>query len=302
MTESTPADFNNQFSVPGLRFEYGPGKLVRGVIDTPAARGEFYLNGAHVTAWQPAEHQPVLWMSAASNFAEGKPIRGGIPLCFPWFGPHADDPSLPAHGWARTSVWELSSAQPLKNQGISIVMTLTRSPYRLTYQVDFSSELHVRLLVETEDSAAAAGSSGILAIEEALHTYFTIGDIHQILIEGLESADFIDKVPEPHACNAVQAPIQFSGETDRVYQNTKSSCRLIDPVMHRMIIVDKSGSDTTVVWNPWIAKSARMADFGDHEWPGMVCIETANAGINKVQLKPGDRHEITATIRVQTIK
>lgn len=301
MNQPTPSDLSNRFPVPGLRFELGPGKLVRGIVDTPAARGEFYLNGAHVTAWQPAEHQPVLWMSAASHFSEGKPIRGGIPLCFPWFGPNADDPSLPAHGWARTSLWELASAQPLKNQGVSVVLNLTRTPFKLQYQVDFGTELHVRLTAEIDESPLAGGNSSTVTIEEALHTYLTVGDIHQILIEGLESADFIDKVPEPRPCSAVQAPIQFSGETDRVYQNTKSSCRLIDPVMRRMIIVDKSGSDSTVVWNPWIAKSARMPDFGDHEWPGMVCIETANAGSNKLQLTPGERHDITATIRVQSI-
>ncbi|MBL8820171.1 MAG: D-hexose-6-phosphate mutarotase [Planctomyces sp.] len=296
MTESevTPDQLNSQFACSGLRFEYGPGQLIRGIIDTPAARGEFYLNGAHVTAWQPAGHQPVLWMSTASQFVRGKPIRGGIPLCYPWFGPNANDPAAPAHGWARLSQWNMISVKGLPDGGISVTLELDHSPYHLTYQIDFGGCLRVCL---TTDSSTVPSK---LTFEEALHTYFTIGDIHRIKIEGLEGVSFINKVPIPQNCAAEGQPIVFTGETDRVYINTTDTCHLTDPVMKRRIMVEKSGSQSTVIWNPWIAKSAKMQDFGDYEWPGMVCIETANAANNLGTLEPGESHSITALIRVQS--
>lgn len=282
-----------QFEVPGLNFETGQGGLTKAVVATPVASGEIYLHGAHVTSWQPAGHEPVLWMSGSSLFQPGKPIRGGVPICFPWFGPHASDPSAPAHGFARTAMWEVAEVGPTAEGGISLTLQTGIDPFTVRITVEFGSVLRMTLATEL-----APGVSTSHRFEDALHTYFSVSDVRDISITGLERSRYIDKVDGALEKPATGAAIEFIGETDRVYFDSDSECHLHDPGRNRTIAVSKSGSLSTVVWNPWIAKSARMPDFGDHEWPEMVCIETANVGVNAVELAPKSIHSTTVVIRV----
>ena len=136
------------------------------------------------------------------------------------------------------------------------------------------------------------------SFEEALHTYFSVRDVRQVTIEGLESADYIDKMDAARIKPAAGQPIRFAEETDRVYFDTDAVCVLRDPGHRRRITVSKSGSLSTIVWNPWTAKAARMPDFGDREWPGMVCIESANVASNAVELNPGQHHQMQLKISV----
>lgn len=283
-----------QFKVPGLHFEAGQGGLTKAVVETPVASGEIYLHGAHVTSWQPAGHEPVLWMSGSSLFQRGKPIRGGVPICFPWFGPHASDPSAPAHGFARTAMWEVTEARTTAEGGISLSLQQRIDSYSLRFTVQFGSVLQMTLTTEP-----GPGISTSLRFEDALHTYFSVSDVRNVSITGLEQVRYIDKVDGAVEKSATGAAIEFTGETDRVYLNTDSECYLHDPGRKRTIVISKSGSLSTVVWNPWIAKSARMPDFGDHEWPEMVCIETANVGTNAIELTPNTSHSTNVAIRVQ---
>jgi glucose-6-phosphate 1-epimerase len=283
-----------QFKVPGLNFEAGQGGLTKAVVATPVASGEIYLHGAHVTSWQPAGHQPVLWMSRSSLFQPGKPIRGGVPICFPWFGPHASDPSAPAHGFARTALWEVTQARTTAEGGISLSLQTLIDSFSVRFTVEFRSVLQMTLTTEP-----VPGTSTSQSFEDALHTYFSVSDVRNISITGLEQARYIDKVDGAAEKPAAGTAIEFSGETDRVYLNTLAECQLVDPGYQRTVVVSKSGSHSTVVWNPWIAKSARMPDFGDHEWPEMVCIETANVGRNAIELAPNTSHSTTVVIRMQ---
>jgi glucose-6-phosphate 1-epimerase len=283
-----------QFKVPGLHFEAGQVGLTKAVVATPVTSGEIYLQGAHVTAWQPAGHEPVLWMSRSSLFRAGKPIRGGVPICFPWFGPHGSDPSAPAHGFARTTMWEVVEAKPTTEGGISLTLRTLIDPFSVLFIVEFGSVLRMTLTTEL-----SSGISTSHRFEDALHTYFSVSDVRTISITGLEQAQYIDKVDGAQEKPATGAAIEFAGETDRVYLKTDSECHLHDPGRNRTISVTKSGSQSTVVWNPWIAKSARMPDFGDHEWPEMVCIETANVGINAIELAPNTSHSTIVEIQVQ---
>ena len=283
-----------QFKVPGLHFEAGQGGLTKAVVATPVASGEVYLHGAHVTSWQPAGHGPVLWMSRSSLFQPGKPIRGGVPICFPWFGPNASDASAPAHGFARTAMWEVAEARPTAEGGISMTLQTRIDPFAVRFTVEFGSVLRMTLATEL-----ATGVSTSHRFEDALHTYFSVSDVRNISITGLEQSRYIDKLDGAAEKPATGVAIEFIGETDRVYFDSDSECHLHDPGRKRTIAVSKSGSHSTVVWNPWIAKSARMPDFGDHEWPEMVCIETANVGVNAVELAPKSIHSTTVVIRVQ---
>ena len=282
-----------QFKVPGLHFEAGQGGLTKAVIATPVASGELYLQGAHVTSWQPAGHAPVLWMSRSSLFQPGKPIRGGVPICFPWFGPHASDPSAPAHGFARTALWEVTEARTTADGVISLSLQTRIDSFSVRFTVEFGPVLQMTLTTEP-----GPGSSTGLRFEDALHTYLSVSDVRNVSITGLEQVRYIDKVDGAAEKPATGAAIEFTGETDRVYFTTDSECHLHDPGRNRTIAISKSGSQSTVVWNPWIAKSARMPDFGDHEWPEMVCIETANVGFNAVELAPQSIHATTVVIQV----
>ena len=135
--------------------------------------------------------------------------------------------------------------------------------------------------------------------EEALHTYFAVSDIADVTISGLERTPYLDKVGGLTQRTQDDMPIRFSGETDRAYLETMATCSIDDPGLQRRIVVSKDNSRSTVVWNPWIAKARAMQDFGDEEWRGMVCVETANVGVAAVPLAPGERHRMTVSLAVE---
>lgn len=260
-------------------------------ISTAACTGRQYLNGATVTHWQPAGHDPVLFTSSQAVFRAGKAIRGGVPICFPWFGGHPTDPDAPSHGLVRTTPWNLTQTA-LGPDGVEVEMVTNLDQLRAELHTTFGQNLAVRLLVtNTSDSDQT--------FETALHTYFNLGDIQQVSITGLEHAEFIDQLQNNQRLTQDDTPISFTAETDRIYQNTEATCVLHDPAMSRRIIVEKLGSKSTVVWNPWIEKAQRLADFGDDEYRGMCCIETANIAEHAVTLAPGDSHTTLVKISVE---
>lgn len=287
---------NDRFGIPGLTFESANDGLTRAIVNTPAVKGELYLHGAHVTGFQPVGHSAILWMSENSFFEIGKPIRGGVPLCFPWFGPNPKDAHAPAHGLARTRSWNCSASSRLADDGIALELSANIAGYSLKYRAEFGSSLRLALQVELTPDVLAPQS-----FEEALHTYFSIGDIRQVDIEGLESCDYLDKVGGLTKRSATHEAIRFSGETDRVYLDAKNICVLNDRKLQRAITIRSAGSKSTVVWNPWIDKSIKMQDFGDNEWPEMVCIETANVADHAITLEPGQIHTIATSIHVSNL-
>jgi glucose-6-phosphate 1-epimerase len=285
---------------PSVRLTTGRGGLSKLDISSEAATAEIYLHGGHVTAWQPRAHRPVLWMSAESQFAPGKPIRGGVPICFPWFGAHATDQAAPAHGFARIREWTLVEAE--ENGGM-VTLTLRLAdddgrrggawPHAFTaeYRVAIGQQLGLALDVRNTGSSACR-------YEAALHTYLAVSEIRDVGVTGLEATEYLDKVANFARKREGAAPIAFAGETDRVYLDTEGACLVHDAGWKRRITVGKSGSRSTVIWNPWIAKARAMPDFGDDEWPGMLCVETANVGEAAVALEPGSHHLMTALIDV----
>jgi glucose-6-phosphate 1-epimerase len=285
-----------------LRFEAGPGGgLVRAVISTPAAEAELYLQGAHLAHWAPRGQRPVLFVSPKSQFAPGKAIRGGVPIIFPWFGSRGDGMPGPAHGFARTAEWTVESARQHEDGKVEITLTLASSDatraffdtgFRLRFRVTVGSELKMELDTSNEASAP-------FTFEEALHTYLAVGDVRQASVFGLENSSFIDKTDGFKRKRQDGGPLRIAGETDQVHLSTQAACTLWDPVWNRRIIIEKSGSNSTVIWNPWADKSKGMTDMADDGWEQMVCVETANAADNAVLLSPGESHKLTATIRVE---
>jgi len=287
----TIEQLNAAFAIPDrLWIEAGAGRLPRVVVSGPAGAGSVYLHGAHVATWQPAGHDPVLWLSERANYADGQAIRGGVPVCFPWFGPKADDPDAPAHGTVRTKAWELvhTTDDPT---GVTATLETTSDDWGIRLSVTFGQTLTTALHIRNDGDTEAS-------CEAALHTYFAVADAKAVHLTGLEHTDYLDKVDHAARKNQGTDPIRFTGETDRVYLDTEADVTLHDPVLGRVITVRKAGSRSTVVWNPWIDKSARMADFGDDEWTGMCCIETANVGEQAMRIEPGASSTMSTTIEV----
>lgn len=296
------AELANRFAIPdALRFEDAPGELARAVISTPAAEAEVYLHGAHLVHWAPRGQRPVLFLSPKSLFAPGKAIRGGVPIIFPWFGPRGDGKPGPAHGFARSMEWTIEGAKLCSGGNVEITFTLapndaTRgfgySAFHLCFRLTIGRELEMELEVRNDGQAP-------LTCEEALHTYFAIGDIRQVSVSGLEGTAYIDKTDGFKRKKLGNESVLIAKETDQVHLSTQATCVVHDPVWNRRIVVEKSGSESTVVWNPWIDKTKGMSDMAQGGWQEMICVETANAADNTVHLSPGASHKLTASIRVE---
>lgn len=283
-----------------VRMEKGQGGLQRLVIHTMQADAEIYLHGAHVTQFKPQGNEPVLFMSGESLFEPGKPIRGGVPICFPWFGARQDGQPGSPHGFARLVKWELVFAEQTSDVVEIHLRLVSSDATRALWTGEFEADYRVRIgtTLGLELQVRNTGSQP-LRIEEALHTYLAVSDVKQVSIEGLAGVSYFTAVGTPRTETEFAAPIRITAETDRVYLNTQSTCVAHDPGWQRQLVVEKNGSNATVVWNPWIAKAKAMPDFGDDEWPVMLCIETCNVRENAVTIAPGQSHTMGANIRLE---
>lgn len=293
---------NHRFALAEhVTFAAGPGELgpVAHVANRHAT-ASIALQGAHVMAFQPRDQRPVLWVSARSAFRPGKTIRGGIPVCWPWFADHPTDPAKPAHGFVRAAAWSVVETAPADEDATRIRFRIADDPatfalwphrFELELAVTVGAVLEVALTIRNAGDVAFTSAG-------ALHSYFSVGDVAQVAIHGLDGGRYVDKV-DRQARKVQRGAVRIDAETDRVYLDTTAECVIEDPGRRRRIHVAKEGSRSTVVWNPWIAKAASMADFGDDEYTGMVCVETANALDDVVSVPAAGRHVLRATVRVE---
>jgi D-hexose-6-phosphate mutarotase len=295
---------NRRFS-NGLQIRFS--QLADGIvvveIDTPLATATISLHGGHIVSWHP-KHQvkSVLWVSRSAKFIPGKAIRGGVPICWPWFGAHLTDAKLPSHGYARISPWEGSSVNLLDGGAMEINLCLpdndssrAQGPdgVRLSIQITVGETLKMALTTSNQ-------SDREIVLTEGLHTYFQISDIAKISVLGLEGSEYIDLADE-NKSKQEAGPIVFEGELGRIYENNKATCVIDDVPLNRRIIIEKSGSDSTAVWNPWAAKAATMDDMGRDGWREMVCVESANALGNVVTVKAHESHTLAVNYSVQSL-
>jgi glucose-6-phosphate 1-epimerase len=295
-------ELNKRFAVPGVaQITAGNGGLPRISITTPAATAEIYLHGAQVTSWRPVGHEDVIFLSEHSQFETGKAIRGGIPVCFPWFRNKVDDPKAPSHGVVRTKAWELDS---IESHGDTVVVSLstisdagTRAwwPYdfHLVHRATIGAEL-IQELVTTNTGAAPA------RFEEALHTYYRVGAAAQVRISGLDGVAYLDNT-DGNREKRQAGDIVFTAQTDRAYLDTTHAVEIADPVLRRRIRLEKQNSRTTVVWNPWSTGAQTLSDLGDEEWRTMACVEASNMRVYPVDLAPGQQHTMKTVITVAAL-
>lgn len=260
-------------------------------IDVPGGRALVYAQGAHVAEWAPAGADEVLWLSEQAVYSPGKAIRGGVPICFPWFGPGRSGDRKPAHGFARTATWRLVGAET-DEQAATLRFEITGDDVADLggFPADFTASYSVQVGKELVLALTVTAGEQPLDFEEALHSYFTV-DATGVRIGGLEGAGYLDKVTGTQQVQ--QGEITFTGETDRVY-SSEAPVTMGDDTAGRVIVVDKVASSQTVVWNPWVDKSAAMGDFGDDEWQTMCCVETANCVDGELHLAPGESHTMVS--------
>jgi glucose-6-phosphate 1-epimerase len=291
-------ELDRRFGIPGIaRVVEGYGGLAKVAITTPAAAGEMYLHGAHVTSWQPRDAEEVLFVSSRSRWEDGRAIRGGIPICFPWFANRADDPSAPAHGFVRTKAWRLESI--VRNgDAVTIVMsTQSDAGTKKWWPADFHLLLRATFGFELELELALTNTGPTeLRFEEALHSYFRVGQIEKIRLQGLDNVTYLDKT-DLNREKTQHGAVEFMSETDRVYLNTPHAIDVEDDSLNRHIHIVKANSLTTVLWNPWVQKARSMSDFGNDEWMHMACVETSNVADFAVKLAPGQEHTMRAIVR-----
>jgi glucose-6-phosphate 1-epimerase len=281
------------FVIPNhVQFVSGNGGLIKAVVTTPASMAEIYLHGAHVTGFQKNTEPPLLFMSDKSLFAPDKAIRGGVPVCFPWFGSRE---GLPAHGFARVTAWELVKTVALPDGSVRVGLRLPQNAggaNTFRGNVEFIVTVGDTLTMELQVTNPSAEP---LSFEECLHAYFSVGDIADVSITGLKDATYLDKTDNNTRKLETGDAIKIVSETDRVYLDAVGAVEIHDAKLGRIIRVEKANSASTVVWNPWIAKARAMPDFGDKEFRRMVCVEAGNVGQNQITLAPGK----TSTLRVE---
>lgn len=268
-------------------------------VDRLGHRGRISLFGGQMLEWQPAGHDPVLWLSDRAMFDQCAPIRGGIPVCWPWFGGHQTQDDWPSHGFARTNTWRFEHVDegvPLARFALELPGLIDQSQYwphasrpRIVYGI--GETLSIAFEVTNIDPHP-------IEFTEALHTYFCVGDIENISIFGLEASPYIDKLTGDE-CPATRAPIAINAEADRIYQGLTGPIELHDKVLRRTITIEHSQASNLIVWNPWVEKSARLDDMGSAvAYRDMVCIETGNVSPAKVRLQPGETHRLVTDISV----
>lgn len=289
----------------GVRLDAGgEGSIASLVIDTPACSARIYLQGAHLTHWQPTGAEPVLFLTEKAQFAPGKAIRGGVPVCWPWFGspPTGIDPDAPMHGIARTSAFQLTSIDrvgddirmELEMHATPVARKLSGSEdLKLTVAMTIGRTLTMRMTTTNTHPAGEA------VVEGALHTYFNVGDVRLVDVSGLENVDYLDKVHGFAHTPGIATALKLTDRTDRIYQQTSGTVRIRDPKIGRSIVIEKSGSLSTVVWNPWEELARTGVGLAEGEWTRMLCVETAAIGAFAMRLAAGCKHAIEARIRLE---
>ena len=276
-----------------VAFMDGRGELPMLEVITKWSTAAIYLHGAQVVHFKKKDEPQLLFLSQCSRFDQDHPIRGGIPVIFPWFG-HRE--GMGQHGFARVKTWEVKEVAPAADGSVSVRFCLPEAPeasayppFTVDYNVNVSDALRLELLVTN------TSDRDTLIFENCLHTYFEVGDVSAVSISGLKGVKYLDKVENFREKSESNDAIRISSEVDRVYLNTATPVIIDDPKLGRKIRIDKKGSLSTVVWNPWLTKAQQMPDFGNDEYLQMLCVESGNVGPQAVKLAP----QATAKLNVK---
>lgn len=290
---------NREFGIPDVvEVISGNGGLPKIRVTAPSSSADIYLHGAQITSWQPVNAKEVLFLSGHSSWQEGRAIRGGIPVCFPWFRSKVDDPTAPAHGFVRTKEWRLESVEIDRESVIVICSTENDAStfrwwphaFRLSLKLSIGKSLGLELSVTNIGRIP-------FRFEEALHTYFRVSRAEQISIRGLDRIAYLDNTAG-NMRKTQSGDLIIRGKTDSAYMDVHGPADLIDPIWRRKIRTEKVNSATTVVWSPWREGAASLSDLGNDEWQQFACVEASNILESGISLPPGQKHGFQAIISV----
>lgn len=298
----TSAELNAQFgAADSILFEDGPNGLLLAKLTSPNARAVVALDGAQVLEYIPGDQPPVLFVSEQAQYQVGKSVRGGVPVCWPWFGGVRNDPQHPFHGFARMVRWDVR-ATDVQQDTAKLELGLSESEFTRQYWshsfvlrlvITLATELRLDLIARNTDSVP-------VELTAALHSYFRVGDIDAVTIHGLENTQYLDKRDDGREKQQL-GPIAITEATDRIYLDTKATYTIEDRSLDRRIVIEKQGSNSAVVWNPWADDARAMSDMRDDEYQAMVCVETTNAGDDIITLPPGEEHRLSVVIRAESL-
>lgn len=288
---------NNEFSLEvgnnKLHFKTGEGGIPVVEIQNDQASALISLQGAHLLSWIPKGEEEVIWLSEDAKFAAGKSVRGGIPICWPWFGAHASNENFPAHGFARTVNWQVLTTEALEDGTTRINFStqpqtdnqqMWPADTSVQYQLTIGKKLGMELITHNNGTQA-------ITIGQALHTYFNVGDVSKVILHGLDETNYLDKL-ENFKSKRQHGPVTIEEEVDRIYLNTARDCVIEDKILNRNIVINKCGSNSTVVWNPWQATAEKMGDLGENGYKKMLCVESCNADEDIVTIEAGKAHHL----------
>ncbi len=297
---------NTQFALQGsentLSFKMGEGDIIVVEVHNQHASAKISLQGAHILSWVPKGEEEVIWLSKDATFAKGKSVRGGVPICWPWFGAHATEKSFPAHGFARTVNWQVTKTEALDDGTTNINFTtqvldeskaMWPEDTQVEYRLNVGKKLEMELVTHNNGRAP-------ITIGQALHTYFNVADVSNVLLHGLDDTVYLDKL-ENFASKHQHGHVTIDQEVDRIYLNTSNDCVIEDKVFKRNIIIIKCGSNSTVVWNPWQKIANKMGDLGEDGYKKMLCVESCNAAYDVVTIEAGKAHHLWVQYEVQKL-
>lgn len=275
----------------------GPDVLPVLEAKTPLGRYRISLQGAQLLEWAPLDQPPVIWLSPDARFTRGKSPRGGVPICWPWFGP-GPAPDRPAHGSVRGADWTLIHYKEIQGGAHELIFLLDDSKeqppgIRLEARLCIGSALTLSLTT-TNLSPQPFSFSG------ALHSYFGVSDVRTVSIKGLGAGNYLDRADADREKTGID-PLVIDGETDRIYLEAPHLVSIEDPGYGRRIMIQGEGAGSVIVWNPWEEKANRLGDLGSDNYLKMVCVESGHAMPHALCLAPGARHQLTVNYSVESI-
>ena len=292
------AELSKQFAIDDvLQVTEGKGSLPFVEITNAHASATISLYGGQVLSYKKASQQTLLFLSNKAYYEEGKAIKGGVPICWPWFGNDPEGKGRPAHGFARNSLWQLANTQQLENGATKVVLKLSDNEKSLAlwpYQFELELTVIVGEQLSLELTTKNTGDQAF-RITQALHTYFSVQSVDDVSVEGLDQKNYLDKAKaNSGAEEKVQSgDVIFDGEVDRVYLDVPHELRLKQASSHD-VLIKTAHNKTAVVWNPWKALCEQSADLQPDDYRRFVCVETANAASDIVQLSAGEHFTLAA--------
>jgi glucose-6-phosphate 1-epimerase len=258
------------------------------------------LQGAQVLQWLPTgQEKSVIWVSSAAVYQTGKGVRGGAPVCWPWFGAVE---GKPAHGFVRTRLWQVTSTRHTENE-TAITLTIqdddsSRALWNYGFTLNLTLTLSTELTIALETNNTGSED---FTITEALHTYFEVGDLAKMQVVGLDGVSYLDKVQGMNAFTQ-SGNIQMNGEeVDRVYLDTNSDVVIEDTLLNRQIMIGKQQAPTTIVWNPGVEKEKGFADMAEGDYRKMLCVESGTAGNTQASVPANSQHCLMVVYRLQAL-